>query len=74
MTQPYRARPAVAAVPGTEVFNDNATSVRFLKFRVEAWDAEGNPLVFDKDLGFLVRADDYIAWVNAGKKEEGGKA
>ena len=57
--EPYRARPAIPAVPGAEVaITSNATN-RTLTVRIEAWDAEGNALVADNTRGYLVRSSDF---------------
>lgn len=57
--EPYRARPAIPAVPGAEVTITSEATKRFLTIRIEAWDAEGNALVADNTRGYLVRSSDF---------------
>jgi hypothetical protein len=57
--EPYRARPAIPAVPGAEVTITSEATKRFLTIRIEAWDADGNALVADNTRGYLVRSSDF---------------
>lgn len=70
--EPYRARPAITAVPGAEVTITSTKTNRSVKLRVEAWDVGGNPLVFDNSYGYLVQARDFNVDAWFGDEGEGG--